>query len=474
MKSINTLFFLGLFLVVFTSCQNEIVEIVQPSQDEVLQANSNVAALVQRTVTKDGSKDNIIDNASCISIQLPVTVVVRGIEITLDSDEDLEVIEDIFDEFDDDIDDLDIVFPIVIILSDFTEITINNFNDLEGFINECEDENEIDDDIECMDFVYPITMSIFDSANQLAETITIENDEHFYKFMDGIEDHHLVQINFPITVVLYDGSHQTINHMNMLEEMMESAKDMCDEDDDNDYDDDDCMHCTDELITDLLVSCSWNIDKIQINGEDNTEQYTDFLFTFLEDGTLIAEAGGNEIVGTWAVGNSDHGMMNNLQHGIFVDINFDNFPDFSFKWMLYEIEDNNEIDLRFEDNRLEFEKTCIEDKIELVNILNEGTWLVARFNDKGETKTSNYNDFVLDFKEDFTVTATKGDDIVEGTWAVIYDSGKLKLELNFGETIPFNEFNEDWLAVNIQNARVEVNNLDDSGNEESNLVFERI
>jgi len=167
-------------------------------------------------------------------------------------------------------------------------------------------------------------------------------------------------------------------------------------------------------------------------------------------------------------------MMNNLQHGIFVDINFDNFPDFSFKWMLYEIEDNNEIDLRFEDNRLEFEKTCIEDKIELVNILNEGTWLVARFNDKGETKTSNYNDFVLDFKEDFTVTATKGDDIVEGTWAVIYDSGKLKLELNFGETIPFNEFNEDWLAVNIQNARVEVNNLDDSGNEESNLVFERI
>tara|TARA_R110001583_G_scaffold173582_2_gene327663 strand:+ start:16135 stop:17559 length:1425 start_codon:yes stop_codon:yes gene_type:complete len=474
MKSIITGFFLSLFMVVFTSCQNEIAEIIQAPQDEVLQANSNVAALVQLTTAKDGSKDNIIDNASCLSVQLPITVEVKGLEIIVDSEEDFDTIEALFDEFDDDVDKLDILFPIVIVLSDFTEISISNFEQLESYINECGGENEIDDDIECMDFVYPITVSIFDSANQLAETITIENDEHFYNLIDEIEEYHLVQINFPITVVLYDGSHQTINHMNMLEDMMESAKNMCDEDDDNDYDDDDCMHCTNEEITDLLISCSWTVDKIKINGEDNTEQYLDFLFTFLENGTLIAEAGGNEIVGTWAIGNSDTGMMGNPQHGIFVDINFDNFSDFSFKWMLYEIENNNEIDLRFENNRLEFEKTCIEDKVELINTLNEGTWLVAAFNDKGENKTSNYNDFVLDFKENFTVTATKGNDIVEGAWAVIYDSEKLKLEFNFGETIPFNEFNEDWLAVDIQTIRVEVNNLDSQGNEESNLVFERI
>jgi len=468
MKSKITVLFLSLFTVVFISCQNEIAEITQAPQDEVLKADTNVAVLMQRTTAKDGSKDNIIDNASCLSVQLPITVEVRGLEIIVDSEEDFDTIEALFDEFDNDIDDLDIFFPIVIVLSDFTEITIENFDQLENYINECENENEIDDDIECLDFVYPITASIFDSENQLTETITVENDEDLYKFIDDIEEYIVVQINFPMSVVLYNGTEKVINNMDELETIIEESDNMCDEDDDNDYDDDDCLDCTNEQITDLLISCSWTVDKIEINSEENAEQYSNFLFTFLENGTLIAESGGSEIIGSWEIDNSDTGIL--------VKLSFENpnFSVFSFDWILYEIEQNNEIDLRIGDNRLELEKLCIDDKIELVEVLNEGTWLVAKFIDNDENKTSIYNDFVLDFKENSTVVAYKGNDVVEGTWAVIYDSGKLKLELNFGETVPFNEFNEDWLAVDIQNLRVEVNNLDSLGNEESNLVFERI
>ena len=467
MKTKITFLFLTLFLVIFISCQNEISEIIQPSEGEALIANANVTTLVQKTTTKDGSKDNIIDNANCLSVQLPVSVVVNGLEIIIDSEDDFEVIEAIFDEFDTDIDNLEIVFPIVIILSDFTEINIANFDELENFIAECEGENEVDDDIECIDFVYPITLSIFDSENQLAETVTVNSDEEFYGLIDEIEDYHIVEINFPITVVLYDGSEIIIHDLETLENVIEEADGMCDEDDDYDYDDDDCLECTDEQISELLISCSWIVDKVKINGIENTEQYTDYIFTFLEDGTLVAESVGNEIIGTWMIDVSENG-------NILVKINFDNFSDFTFDWVLYEIENNNEIDLRFGDNRLEFEKTCIDEKNELIDILNEGTWLVANFNNKGENTTSIYNDFILDFKSDFSVVATKGGDIVQGTWTVIYDSGKLKLEFNFWETIPFNEFNEDWLIVDVQNIRVEVNNLDDLGNEESNLVFERI
>lgn len=468
MKAKITFLLVSLFLVVVTSCQNEVSEIIQPPEGDVLEANAVVTTLVQKTTTKDGSKDNIIDNASCISVQLPITVVVNGLEIIIDSEEDFEVIEAIFDEFDNDLDDLDIVFPIVIILSDFTEITITNFDELENLIAECGGENEHDDDIECIDFVYPITLSIFDSENQLAETITVNSDEEFYEFIDEIEEYHIVQINFPITVVLYDGSELIIQDLETLENVIDEADDMCDEDDDNDYDDDDCLDCTDDQISELLMSCSWIVDKVKINGEENTEQYTDYLFTFLEDGTLVAESGGNEIIGTWMVAIADNGS-------ILVKINFDNFSDFSFDWILYEIEDNNEIDLRFEDNRLEFEKTCIEEKNQLLDVMVSSNWLVANYIDHGENNTSTYNDFVLVFEmETFTVTATKGDDIVQGTWAVIYDSGKLKLELNFGETIPFDSFNEDWLVVDVQNNRVEVNNLDDLGNEKSKLVFESI
>lgn len=350
MQSIIKFLFLSLFLVGLISCQKEISQTIQPNQNEVLAANAAVTMLVKSTVTNDGSKDNIIDKASCISIKLPATVVVDGVTLTIESEADYDDIEAIFDEFDDDSDQLDIVFPITIILSDFSQITINNSEELESFVDDCGGENEMDDDIECIDIVYPISFSIFDSANQLAQTVTVLDDEQFYKFIDDIEDYHIVQINFPIKVLLYDGSEKIINDMDAMENAIEEAKGSCNEDDNNDYDDDDCSDCTNEQISQLLVTCSWIVDKLEINGLENTDNYTDFLFTFLQDGTVKAKSNGNEIMGTWSTENADDVIL--------VKINFNNLPDFSFNWILYEIEESNQIDLRIEENRLEFEKKC--------------------------------------------------------------------------------------------------------------------
>lgn len=350
MQSIIKFLFLSLFLVGLIACQKEISQTIQPNQNEVLIANAAVTALVKSTVTNDGSKDNIIDNASCISIKLPATVVVNGVSISIESEADYDDIEAIFDEFDDDDDQLNIVFPIIIILSDFSQITINNSEELEGFVDGCGGENEIDDDIECIDLVYPISFSIFDSANQLVQTVTVLDDEQFYKFIDDIESYDIVQINFPVKVLLYDGSEKIINDMDALENAIEEAKGSCDEDDNNDYNDDDCNNCTKEQISQLLVTCSWIVDKLEINGIENTDNYSDFLFTFLQDGTVKAKSNGNEITGAWSIENVDNVIL--------LKINFNNLPDFSFNWILYEIEDNNQIDLRIEENRLEFEKKC--------------------------------------------------------------------------------------------------------------------
>lgn len=239
MKHFYNLLILSLFLVTIISCQDEISQIIEPAQGEALKVNANVTNLVQRTVSNDGSKDNIIDNASCLQVQLPVTVSANGLEINVDSEGDFEVIEAVFDEFDDDSDHLEIFFPIEIILSDYSKITINTKDGLEALIEDCGDENEMDDDIECLDFVYPISLSMYNSENQLTKTVKIENDEQFYKLIDDIDVNDIVVVNFPISVILYDGSERNIENMDMLENMIEEVKDMCDEDDDNDYDDDD-------------------------------------------------------------------------------------------------------------------------------------------------------------------------------------------------------------------------------------------
>ena len=74
----------------------------------------------------------------------------------LPSDEDIEVLPKNSDEeFDENEDILDFIFPITIIFNDYTEVVIENEEQLENFITDCDD--EVDDDvIECIDFVYQI------------------------------------------------------------------------------------------------------------------------------------------------------------------------------------------------------------------------------------------------------------------------------------------------------------------------------
>tara|TARA_R110001583_G_scaffold34335_1_gene115452 strand:- start:381 stop:1862 length:1482 start_codon:yes stop_codon:yes gene_type:complete len=493
MKTISKIILLSVSLLAFISCQNEIDTLTQSTVDEVLQANSETAILVAKTVSKDGSKDNIVDKASCISINFPFSVQANGIALTIENEDGLELIEQIFDNLDDDNDLLEIVFPIVITLGDFTEVTINNLNELENFTKECPGENEEDDDIECVDFVYPITMSKYDSENQLIETVSVESDRQFYRFMNHLNDGHVVGINFPITMVLFDGTEKDITNMNEFRALMQEAAFMCDEDDDNDYDDDDCMHCSKEDIVELLLECNWSIHKLILNDQDNTDQYREFLLKFFEDGTVKALVGNEYVYGTWEFINVEAGGMGsgmdggsshnssgtNMQRGKYLNINFEDFPDFSFKWMVYE-KDDNTLDLRTEVNRFKLEKTCDSsssvDKTTLVNALNEGIWEVALFENKSEDETLNYNGFSLDFKEDFKVTATKDNNVITGEWAVNFedDNDTLKLELFFGETAPFSEFNENWWVVEMTDIRIEVKYIHSETQEITRLILERL
>ncbi|MFK5959514.1 MAG: hypothetical protein QM495_11680 [Lutibacter sp.] len=350
MKLNISLVFLIVCFSCFISCQSEISEIIQSNQGEVLSQNSAVTLLVKNTVTKDGSKDNIIDNASCISVQLPVTVIVNGNEIKINTEEDYEAIEAIFDAFDNDDDNLQIVFPIEIILSDFAKVSIANYDDLNTYTLFCSGNNEKDDDIECIDFKYPINLSVFNSENQITQTVTIANDEQFYNAIAAIDDSQIIEIQFPITTILFDGTEKIINDMVTLQNTMEKADNMCDEDDDNDYNDDDCLDCTIDETSTLLKTCRWKINEIKTNGIENNEQYKDYEFTFSDNGKVKVENDDNEFEGSWSI------FTFNSQ--IVVQINFTDHPDFSFNWILSEIEDDNEINLQFENNELELEKDC--------------------------------------------------------------------------------------------------------------------
>ncbi len=300
LKSIFIFSLLSVFL--FTSCQEEIIEITNPTEETVIQPDSNLATLMRNTATNDGSADNIIDYANCISVVLPVTVTVNGVTITIESVENYQTIEDLFDVSDVDVDSVEIHFPITIILSDYTAVVIENQDQLEVYVAACHDENEDDDDIECIDFQYPISISVYDTMYQVIETVTIANDEALYHFTMSLEDGVLASLNFPVTMILSNGDTVTVQNNQELEAVIEDAMDDCDEDDDNDWDD----HCPQEYLEELLLECHW------IASTDLFSNVVSDNFFFNEDGTLVIRSGvsGNVVSeGTWEFGTSASGDL---------------------------------------------------------------------------------------------------------------------------------------------------------------------
>ncbi|MBT8182283.1 MAG: hypothetical protein KJO53_11905 [Eudoraea sp.] len=472
-----SLLFLGLTLLL-TSCREEESVLIEGPQDETLKANSSVANLLQNTTSKDGSDDNIIDNASCISIELPVTVQIDGLEIVVDDPNDFQTIEDIFDEFDDDDDVLEIIFPITIILSDFTEVVITGMDDLEVFTDDCNGENEYDDDIECADIKYPVTASIFNSNNEVIDTITFSNDQELYEFIDDFDEDDIVNVNFPIAVILYDGTEVQASNLQMLETILEDAEDDCDEDDDNDYNDDDCDNCTTDQLSEVLVACSdWSVDKLERSDQDLEDLYTAFQFNFANDGTLTAESDTDMFSGTW----ESNGSGNNIA----VVINIPNLSDFNATWNLHEIDQDpseSDIDLRMGDDRLRFRTTCsnnsgndntgIDDTI-LVQELTTGDWYITNYFDDVD-ETASFTDLIFNFAADGTATANGVGMTTNGTWSTSAgDETPLELNLNFGLTPPFDKLEEDWDVLEVTNEIIRLKDISGGDGSTDFLTFER-
>ncbi|MBN2868222.1 MAG: hypothetical protein JXK08_06090, partial [Flavobacteriaceae bacterium] len=295
LKNLVYLSFLALMLMM--SCQNEETEIINPSNNDIIEGNSTAANLMSRMATNDGSVDNIIDYANCLEVVLPVTVTANGITITIQSVADYSQLENILDAFTNDDDAVDITFPITVILNDYTEIVITSQQQLEELIDDCVGENEDDDDIECIDFVYPVSFSIYNTDFQVIDTVTINDDEALYDFLEDLDGPILASLDFPVSLVTASGETVVVNSNEELETAISDADNTCDEDDDYDYNDDD-DNCTEENIELNLKECLWDISDYD-NSSLFSDYYIDFNVNY--EFTVLDENSNPIHDGTWSV-----------------------------------------------------------------------------------------------------------------------------------------------------------------------------
>lgn len=453
-KIIKNLMYVGLFsmALIFNSCQEEFEEVNGGNDQETIMASSTTASLIKNTSTNDGSFDNIVDGASCFAINFPYTVEVAGVQITIDSIEDLHLIEEIFDEFDDDEDILELLFPITITLGDFTEIVIENKEALRELVAECTGGE--DDDIECIDFVYPITLFTFDINEQQTGSVVINSDKELRRFFAGLEEDDLVSIDFPITLKKFDGTEIMVNSNAELAAALEAAKDECDEDDDNDYNDDDF---SEERLDAYLVECPWLVREVKRDGTNQTDQYFEYLMNFTEDGAVtVRDREGNMLTGEWETSISDHGVV--------LDLEFEVLVDFNLQWLVYEIgegkiklfgDDNNKIILK---QYCEDDENGSDDPNTLREILKECDWIIRKVKNQGE-EIDRLLGYKFEFMAEGVVTLSNGINTSEGTWEVgLNDEMQLALLISLGDgAVDF-----DWPLRDLTNERLkfEVEDVD--------------
>lgn len=350
----NQIFFIILVFLMLLSCRKDGYELVEVPLGMNLEANSRVATLMLRTSINDGSNDNIIDRANCFNVRLPIIVDANNQQIIVNSENDFDLVEAVFDEFSNDEDMLEITFPIEVVLSDFSEVGLNTQAEFTDLVNSCAGENVDDDDIECIDFLYPINAFMYNKTKESTSRISITDDKQLYNFINGLSANLVASIDFPIKMVHWDKTETTINNLNVLESVIETADNSCDEDDDFDYNDDDILTVQEQEFVALLTSCNLVIKEFELNGQDLENTYDQYVFIFNTNGSISADLNGAFSSGLWV-------LMTDNDDKLRLSIVMDSLIDFNNDWNLSEIklEDGETIiKLKKDEDELEFHQNC--------------------------------------------------------------------------------------------------------------------
>lgn len=322
----------------FTACQDEINQLENSNEQETIVPNSALTNLISRTTANFGAVDDILDGSNCFSVELPVIIEVNDVTIIIETEADLEDLEDLLEDANIDEDILDFIFPITIIFSDYSQIVIENEDELQTFIDECI-ENE-DDIIECVDFVYPISFSVFNSGFNLIDTVAIESDEALYLFLDELENDEnalIVSFNFPVNLEYANGETIEINTNEELANAIEVAEQFCEDENDD---------CDDDAIELALKECQWEIDVYS-----SFPEFQGFLLEFHSDYNFDIILNNNQVLSegnAWSVVSNDT--------GIFLVLSTD-FEDLGGDWIIVECEEGR-LELHRGDDILVLERTC--------------------------------------------------------------------------------------------------------------------
>lgn len=195
------------------SCQDDID--IDTSTEDTNNSESVFTTKAQRSSMFDGSIDDVLDNSPCFAVQLPVSVLLNGIETSISTILDLNIIGDT--------DVVQLFFPITITSYDYSETVVNSEQEFIQLVEACETLTENNEGpITCADINFPI--QVFTSTNtQVQNDFTINSNENMYVFIENLNENDVYTINYPITVTTEQDSEVTVQSDAELEAILDSC-----------------------------------------------------------------------------------------------------------------------------------------------------------------------------------------------------------------------------------------------------------
>lgn len=227
-------------------------------------------------------------------------------------------------------------------LDDLFQITeadlIAKDSDLFSLLDRVTTDDSSATDVTCIDFVYSFTVVIYNEDIELQFSVIVNNDAEFSDVLGMVSEGQYINVSFPISSTLDDGTSLVINDKDELR----AAIDACIEEE--------------QLIivgnaTATVLECVW---KVQIPDDVVFSTYTDAIFKLKEAGVVEFFYRGDLYNGTW--------IFYFIEDELHLNINLDTDAmvgeDWNFDWKVTAIS-NILIDIELEDDtRFLLEKIC--------------------------------------------------------------------------------------------------------------------
>ncbi|MEZ4858934.1 MAG: hypothetical protein R2781_09005 [Flavobacteriaceae bacterium] len=120
-------------------------------------------------------------------------------------------------------------------------------------------------------------------------------------------------------------------------------------------------------------------------------------------------------------------------------------------------------------------------------VVESGDWRITSFIDSGQDETSDFTGYIFTFNENGTVTATKGNETISGTWSISdsnnnsssdddgnsIDDDDFNLFFSVSPDSNFEDLNDDWDFISVSNTKIELIDISGGNGGTDYLTFEK-